>query len=348
MSFSAQYIKNVFANPAPQKSNSENQEITRRVQLSIRNKTKNDMPEYVKSLPAVVQDMLFLGVWMEKVAEIAKKYSLNGAQTNTLVNNIILVLIGLTQPTVFTNLMTSELGISKLLSEQLLKDIENRVFEYAVSQTDGKGRGNQLVSNSKPPTPNQERQVIPIQKTVPTISKIPELAPKILPMIEKNEPVKIVPVAKIQPTIPTTGQKSYIQTKYAPVYKPTPAPENKTVQVSGQGTKPAEISHINYTATAHTNPTEPTRGPVVKEEVVVKKAEAVQQPVSVPRFTATPIVENTPPRTVNMERQVATNLPRENFMDNKLNNNAVTAPEKKEPEKPTKAYVADPYREPLG
>ena len=41
------------------------------------NQTQNEIPEYVKSLPQSVQDLIFDGEWENRTTEITKKYSLD-------------------------------------------------------------------------------------------------------------------------------------------------------------------------------------------------------------------------------------------------------------------------------
>ncbi|HEY4505838.1 MAG TPA: hypothetical protein VJG67_04065, partial [Candidatus Paceibacterota bacterium] len=128
-----QWTEKFFAGTEPQKmSPAEKQEIAKKIKTAIKTKSPNDLPEYVKNLPKPVQDMILAGVWSGIVGEIAKKYSLSPTQSDILTNNIVFVLTGLDTPETFLGLITSELGISRLLSEQIIQDLENRVFKYAV------------------------------------------------------------------------------------------------------------------------------------------------------------------------------------------------------------------------
>src|SRR3989344_2227057 len=123
-------------------------------------KNQNEIPEYVKNLPQAVQDFVYDGVWEERVVEIGKKYSLSDTQIDILANNTLFVLIGLDTPDIFTNLMTSELGISKLLAGQIIEELETRVFEYALGIIESKEK-KLMPSKSQIPISNVQLNTLP-------------------------------------------------------------------------------------------------------------------------------------------------------------------------------------------
>ncbi len=125
--------------------------------------------EYVKKLPQPVQNLLNEGVWEERVNEISKKYSLTPEQSVTLSNIVLLILTFITPPEEIKQTVMEDLGISDLLSEQICSDLETRVFEYAAKKIE---EGNKKTS-------------------IQTTSL--ELKPVNLPMVEKNEPVRVIP-----------------------------------------------------------------------------------------------------------------------------------------------------------
>lgn len=137
--------------------------------------TLKDMPEYTKNLPKPVQDLVFDGVWEERTEEIAKKYSLSEKQTDDLINNVLYILVGLLKPEDFLSTITVELSISGLLAEQLVEDLEVRVFEYALKTIQ-----------------NQEKKGESIEKE--DGDDLPELRPEITPLIEPEEKVRVRPV----------------------------------------------------------------------------------------------------------------------------------------------------------
>lgn len=134
-----------------------------------------NMPEYIRNLPKQVRDFVFDGVWEERTQEIAKKYSLSEKQTDDLINNVLYVLIGLLKPEDFLGTITVELSISGLLAEQIVEDLEVRVFEYALKTIQ-----------------NQEKKGESIEKE--GSDDLPEVRPEITPLVEPQEKVRVRPV----------------------------------------------------------------------------------------------------------------------------------------------------------
>lgn len=281
--------------------------------------TLDRMPEYVKKLPKSIQELVFDDAWEVRTTEIARKYSLNETQTDTLCNNVLLVLIGLDNPDDFTKLLTSELGISKLLAGQIIEDLEMRVFEYALKTIENKEKKNVEQIPKENLVQIKEEQKTEI--IIPTKPQVPEIKPVNLPMVERGEVAHDVPL----PSKP-------IET---PSYKPVFNTNNATNVIS----EAKSISHINYELKS-TPVTEP-----------------IQRPVSVPRFTGVKIEdESTPKADVFGSTQLEVNNTQSrgiNLIDKKLNTpektDAKPTPEVKvEPQKmPSHNYAVDPYREPM-
>src|SRR3984885_16006631 len=103
-------------------------------------KIQNQTQEQMKKLPQNVQDFVLNGAWEERTGEIAQKYSLNPIQTDALANTVVLVLVGLELPDTFLDTIIADVGISRLLAEQIMNDLETRVFEYAISQIGSKSK----------------------------------------------------------------------------------------------------------------------------------------------------------------------------------------------------------------
>src|SRR3989344_4605176 len=132
------------------------------------NENNPNLPEYVKTLPKVLQDLIFNWPWEERVGEIAKKYSLNYNQTESLINKVLFILIGLDKPETLQQTLAVELKISKLLTDQIINDLETRIFEYAIKEIESKKSKVESGENQNKP-------------------KILEVKPNNLPMVEKGE-----------------------------------------------------------------------------------------------------------------------------------------------------------------
>ncbi len=284
--------------------------------------TLKTMPVYVQNLPQAVQDFVFDGVWEKRITEVAKKYSLNEIQTDTLINNTLFVLIGLDTPDTFTNLMTSELGISKLLAEQIVEDLETRVFEYALSQIQNK---------EKPETPIADIKSSPInvgEKFGPVTTQPNNIFADIKTQIKKMDDT--APRAIYMPKIEVGSKNIEVRPETLPMVEKGEVAHDVAKQT---------ISVPKYDATPSVKPAE----------------EPIQRPVPVPRFTATPIVGEAKPVVAPVPvaptppEPVAPAKPKEpSIIDSKLNTVVKSIEEKPKAETPVKAYVVDPYREPLG
>ena len=214
-------------------------------------KIQNQTQEQMKKLPQNVQDFVLNGAWEERTGEIAQKYSLNPIQTDALANTVVLVLVGLELPDTFLDTIIADVGISRLLAEQIMNDLETRVFEYAISQIGSKSKTEKakpVVTEAKPEDMQVKPATMEIKKEE-VKNTMPEILPNNLPMVEKGEAVKVNHVQKIVPP---------------------PAPQNiPKPQSQNSETKKPEINIPPTT----------------------KPAEPVQRPIPVPRFTAAPIEE---------------------------------------------------------
>jgi hypothetical protein len=181
-------------------------------------KIEGILPEYKKAVPRDIKDLICTSsVWMVRGNEIALKYSLNNLQTNTLINTIFFILVGVEPGTKLGDILRSKLDVSSLLGEQIYDDVEARIFKYNIESLQKKNNG-------------FEKKNI-LQNTL-------DIPPANLPgeIIENNEQQNIesVPPAHTQPTpsreisfagAPQTPFNSTqdVQTNPSTLY----APENK-------------------------------------------------------------------------------------------------------------------------
>ncbi len=132
----------------------------------MNDENKIEIPDYVKKLPPEAQDFIFSSIWEDRTKEVARKYSLNESQTESLINTVALVLIGVENPDdLYTDLL-EDLKTSKLLTEQIISELEKRVFEFGVKI---------ILDNKKPESDIKEKPD----------TTIPELKPNLLPETEK-------------------------------------------------------------------------------------------------------------------------------------------------------------------
>lgn len=199
----------------------QNPMTAKKIRTEIKNKNKNNLPDELKNLPQIKLDMLFDGVWKERTDEIAKKYSLDPTQTDALINNVLFVLIGTTKIEVFLEIIITDLGISRLLAEQIIEDLEVRVFNFMARSIQNKEKRTTEAQVTKPQPPQVQQKTTPV-----TEIDIPEVRPEMLPMVEKGEVIRVVEKQK-----PTEPQQEKIMPQFStpkPVTAiPTPIPEIK-------------------------------------------------------------------------------------------------------------------------
>jgi hypothetical protein len=279
--------------------------------------TQQNIPEYIKTLPQSIQDMVFDGVWEERTNEIAKKYSLNETQTNDLADSVLLILIGLDKPDTFLENIIKELNISRLLAEQIMEDLEARVFEYAISYIEGKNKPKVESTPVQTPTPAVIKPPLSrfetVKPPVHTEEKALEIRPESLPVVE--DPNKI-------------GVPRYVPTN---TYKPASSVSNAQARNSATPINTPLTPKPNQATT----PT-PTNAPVITYRPKSTVPEQVQQVTPVPRFTipTEEKVENKP---------VTPSSPTEN----KINNVTTNTLEKSVADIMPPKHNIDPYREPL-
>lgn len=148
---------------------------------------EENINNYIQKLPKQIQVFINSGLWEEKVSEISKKYSLSSDQIESLLDLVILVLTLVIEPPKLKDLIIEDLSVSDLLAEQIVVDLENRVFDYALKQIEKESE----VSVSKN------------EKLMSSGTQL-ELRPENLPAIEENEPLRVNPA-------PTQPQKPVFQ-----------------------------------------------------------------------------------------------------------------------------------------
>jgi len=269
--------------------------------------------DYLKTLPQTVQDLVLEGTWESRTGEIAIKYSLNDEQSETLKDDVLQILIGLAAPENFSQMLMDDLKISKLLTGQIIEDLEMRVFEYALKTVQNKEKKNN-------PIPTQVKKS---EVTTPPVALVPEIKPETLPKIVTETPKVPTPVPK---TVAQPVSEPQTESKYRPVssvsFSPSPKKEEENVN---EKELPSNASKITYSS---------------------KTSEIVQKPVAVPRFVAADIEESekeaeapvSPPPPQPLSSPVAQ-------IDDKLTKAASEQKEISSP--PVHQYVVDPYREPL-
>lgn len=173
-----------------------------------------NIDSYIKNLPQKVQDFVFDREWQDRVYEISKKYSLNEDQSENLADIVVLVLIGLQNPETFLDSIVKDLGVSRLLAEQIMEDIDKRVFDFAMKSVGS-------LENNPPKSPSKEN--VPFIKPL-----VPEIKPENLPM-DSGNPVEKHDILKTQADLSNTQPK-----KPEEVQKPLSVPRFTAVPIENE------------------------------------------------------------------------------------------------------------------
>src|ERR1035437_6872145 len=144
--------------------------------------TLKTMPDYVQKLPQKVRDFVFDGVWESRTEEIATKYSLNESKTDIIINKVLFIIIGLETSEEFGASLETELGISELLTEQIMKDLDMRVFQYAF----------EFISKEHAPSEALPKLTGGTFDVLGKQKEEVEIPPVILPLVESDEQRKKV------------------------------------------------------------------------------------------------------------------------------------------------------------
>ncbi len=301
----------------------------------------NEMPEYVKKLPVEVQALILEGVWQQRTHEVAEKYSLNENQTENLLDQTILTLIGLENPSNFINTLVTDLGISRLLAEQIVLDLDKRVFSYAVKF---------IESNEKTEEKTLSSEVLDILNTPeePTKSEMKD-SNGLNHLRSMSGDMKSAENGKMEAKPePKTWLEELKLNNSSKETKPEVSPLEQKI-----GSAPVNLPGVDV-----------SQSPIKTEEREMQKpktqTEFIQRPISVPRYTADlsekdegeyllkksgifPEKEDSEHRPVGLKpdmtyhKQSPKDFP-EIKTENTKNNSAQETPKK---------YTSDPYREPI-
>jgi hypothetical protein len=201
--------------------------LAKRIRTATKDKNWEALQKELNELPKTTQDLLFGNVWEERTGEIAEKYSLNELQKDSLVNNVLFILISKAKKETLLETIVKDLGISQMLAEQIMEDLEMRVFEYALKTIQ-----------------NQDKKGGSSEKTD---GDLPEIRPEITPVIEPEEKVRVRPIpVGFADTTPKPAPKPQIpgpelvqRPVSVPRYTAVPMEENDATGVSQKTTAPA-------------------------------------------------------------------------------------------------------------
>ncbi|KND47992.1 MAG: hypothetical protein AB201_00095 [Parcubacteria bacterium C7867-006] len=134
----------------------------------------NVTTKYIESLPDNIKGVISNPNIESRIREISTKYSLNAEQGESLIDIVMLVLAGIENPDTLIENIMSDLSVSEIVAEQIINDLDGRVFEYAIKEAGDIGGG--LKNN----------------KTKEVADNLPEIRPENLPLVEQSKPESTV------------------------------------------------------------------------------------------------------------------------------------------------------------
>lgn len=93
-----------------------------------------DIKEYLEKLPLAVQKSIGSSEWKQKILDIGNKYSLQEDQIENLEVETLLVAIGVESDQEMIENIKRELDISDILAEQLVEDVNQRIYKWIYKQ----------------------------------------------------------------------------------------------------------------------------------------------------------------------------------------------------------------------
>src|SRR5581483_2663312 len=100
-----------------------NKNIVKSILNFIKNKDQK-RPEYLATAPVELAEAVTDNTWQQRLKEIAKKYSLNPAQTDMLAETVLSIILGFGKEELLADTIVSGLNISKLLASSITDELK--------------------------------------------------------------------------------------------------------------------------------------------------------------------------------------------------------------------------------
>lgn len=313
-----------------------------------------DIQKYLETLPDNVRDFIDGEEWQSRTKQVAEKYGLDENQSDSLANNVCLFIVGLTPPESLQADIEEDLSISPIVSEQILDDLDGRVFDFALKAITGEKKI-ETISRSPIPKvimPQSKNEAENTVSTSLTRSAEPD-RPINLPVAEEDKQYLTGGKIDIPRYIPTSveGAKEEDAKKYEAskidVVKSMYAPQtdmSMNAPIQDAGFTSAIGSKITYKSAE----TAPAKQPEVTQSIfqiprinLNTDTATVVTPTNVPEPAPAPYNLDVPQRAA-VQNAYSPKEPAQN---------EAVSPEPAPTPKPSipivKSYTVDPYREPL-
>ncbi len=264
--------------------------------------------------------------WELRIMEISQKYSLTPDQTQALKDEVLYVIVGLTLEENFTGAVISALSISQLIAEELITELNTRVFQYAENVIE-----------------SEDVKIPPIKLTPDFSNPTLELPPNDLPMVEGGETAHDVArsdTVQSQPEATATASGISVP-RYIP---PT--------------SEPVRVSETSGPVSATDASPKPTLSSEIAEQMSVMDAASatphVHESLADVALMRSPVRDAQPHPTQPSTQSSAPSSASSQFSSSQPGQKSASAQERSAPDNlpgieiiPDKKYPTDPYREPL-
>ena len=168
--------------------------------------TQKNIDIYVDSLTLNAKRAISDSNIESRVVEIATKYSLSSEQKDSLLSIVTLVMAGVDTPEELEQNIKLDLSVSDIVAEQIVLDLENRVFEYALNTFAG------------------EKESLSSETSDNADDNLPEIRPDNLPMVETNQLR-----SPVSASVPNYTPRPKVVIDDEPVQSPISVPRFKAV-----------------------------------------------------------------------------------------------------------------------
>lgn len=213
-----------------------------------------------------------------KVIEISKKYNLSQSQTDKLLNILTPIIVAQKKPDGLMNTIVNNLSISRLLAEQIMNDLEKRIFESF-----GKGGQNRDRVISEPVI--QKQQPLEAERgrmTAPPPANLPMIEPGEVVQDNTQKPVSnnLVNTKPIQNRESSPLPEREAQNENKIQFKTNTPPQPPPIKSVANAQTPFSVPRFNAVPVVERAP-EPTPQPISPQNVMEQKLSGVS--VNIPK-----------------------------------------------------------------
>jgi hypothetical protein len=278
-----------------------------------------EIKKYVDDLVPAAKTAVLSPEWRRRVGEIGQKYSLRPDQIESLEHEVFFVMVGIESDEDLPQNLEKEVGVSNIISGQIIDDVNTRVFQYIAKLVENGDKKIETSAINLAATPKQNPIETPIKTAASPIANLTpqpshHTAPPPVNLPSQEDPMDMQE-KNIAPNKTETLDDSDIQWTAIP-FKDQP---NKAVNVPP--TKPHQEWNNDITWNQALEQTQPPLQQTMPSSFLPQQLNEFGEPLSTNAHQPVPTPAPTP---LSAQPQVV-----------QQNQNPITH-----------TYATDPYREP--